>query len=324
MHGLLSGPQRSGRQVSGFKTVMLLSALTALFMALGYTLGGSGGAMIALLVAAGMNLFTFWNADKIVLSMHNAREVDAESAPEFYGLVRDLAQRAQLPMPRVYLIDEPHPNAFATGRNPEHAAVAATTGLLSMLSRDEVAGVMAHELAHVKNRDTLIMTMVATIAGAVSMLANFGLFFRGGNEENGHGNMLATLMAVIVAPFAAMIVQMAISRTREYGADAAGAEISGNPRALASALAKISGKAEMIPNHVAERNPAAAQLYIVPVHVSELFSTHPATEKRIAALEEMAGGMAIPAPSAPRASALSSVATPKRRRSSALDPLGRN
>nr|WP_176502361.1 zinc metalloprotease HtpX [Novosphingobium sp. Chol11] len=310
--------------MSGFKTVMLLSALTALFMALGYTLGGSGGAMIALLVAAGMNLFTFWNADKIVLSMHNAREVDAESAPEFYGLVRDLAQRAQLPMPRVYLIDEPHPNAFATGRNPEHAAVAATTGLLSMLSRDEVAGVMAHELAHVKNRDTLIMTMVATIAGAVSMLANFGLFFRGGNEENGHGNMLATLMAVIVAPFAAMIVQMAISRTREYGADAAGAEISGNPRALASALAKISGKAEMIPNHVAERNPAAAQLYIVPVHVSELFSTHPATEKRIAALEEMAGGMAIPAPSAPRASALSSVATPKRRRSSALDPLGRN
>ena len=305
--------------MSGFKTVMLLSALTALFMALGYTLGGSGGAMIALLVAAGMNLFTFWNADKIVLSMHNAREVDGESAPEFYGLVRDLAQRAKLPMPRVYLIDEPHPNAFATGRNPEHAAVAATTGLLSMLSRDEVAGVMAHELGHVKNRDTLIMTMVATIAGAVSMLANFGLFFRGGNDENGHGNMLATLMAVIVAPFAAMIVQMAISRTREYGADAAGAEISGNPRALASALAKISGKAAMIPNHVAERNPAAAQLYIVPVHVSELFSTHPATEKRIAALEEMAGGTGAPVAVVPRASALSPVTEPARRRS-ALDP----
>ena len=305
--------------MSGFKTVMLLSALTALFTALGYTLGGSGGAMIALLVAAGMNLFTFWNADKIVLSMHNAREVDGESAPEFYGLVRDLAQRAKLPMPRVYLIDEPHPNAFATGRNPEHAAVAATTGLLSMLSRDEVAGVMAHELGHVKNRDTLIMTMVATIAGAVSMLANFGLFFRGGNEENGHGNMLATLIAVIVAPFAAMIVQMAISRTREYGADAAGAEISGNPRALASALAKISGKAAMIPNHVAERNPAAAQLYIVPVHVSELFSTHPATEKRIAALEEMAGGMGAPVAVVARASALSPVAEPARRRS-ALDP----
>ena len=302
---------------------MLLSALTALFMALGYTLGGSGGAVIALLVAAGMNLFTFWNADKIVLSMHNAREVDSESAPEYYGLVRDLAQRPDYPMARFYLIDEPHPNAFATGRDPEHAAVAATTGLLSMLTREEVAGVMAHELGHVKNRDTLIMTMVATIAGAISMLANFGLFFRGGDQENGHGNIVATLLAVIVAPFAAMIVQMAISRTREYGADAAGAQISGNPRALASALAKISGGAEMIPNPVAQRNPAAAQLYIVPVHVSELFSTHPATEKRIAALEAMAGGTGAATPT-PRTSALSPVATPVRRRSSALDPLRRD
>ncbi|MFC4594059.1 zinc metalloprotease HtpX [Sphingobium tyrosinilyticum] len=309
--------------MSGMRTVMLLSALTALFMALGYTLGGSGGAVIALLVAAGMNLFTFWNADKIVLSMHNAREVDSESAPEYYGLVRDLAQRAGLPMPRVYLIDEPHPNAFATGRDPDHAAVAATTGLLSMLTREEVAGVMAHELGHVKNRDTLIMTMVATIAGAISMLANFGLFFRGGDQENGHRNIVATLLAVIVAPFAAMIVQMAISRTREYGADAAGAQISGNPRALASALAKISGGAEMIPNPVAQRNPAAAQLYIVPVHGSELFSTHPATEKRIAALEAMAGRTGAAAPT-PRASALSPVATPMRRRSSALDPLRRD
>ncbi|WP_201766633.1 zinc metalloprotease HtpX, partial [Sphingobium quisquiliarum] len=273
--------------MSGLRTMMLLSALTALFMALGYTLGGGAGALIALLVAAGMNLFTFWNADKIVLSMHDAREVDAQSAPEFYGLVRDLAQRAGLPMPRVYLIDQPHPNAFATGRDPEHAAVAATTGLLSMLSREEVAGVMAHELAHVRNRDTLIMTMVATIAGAISMLANFGLFFRGGSNENGHGNLAAGLLAVIVAPFAAMIVQMAISRTREYAADAGGAQISGDPHALASALAKISDKAAMIPNPVAQRNPAAAQLYIVPSQVSELFSTHPATEKRIAALQEM-------------------------------------
>ncbi|UXC90486.1 zinc metalloprotease HtpX [Sphingobium sp. RSMS] len=310
--------------MSGMKTVMLLSALTALFMALGYTLGGGGGAAIALLVAAGMNLFTFWNADRIVLSMHHAREVDARSAPEFYSLVADLARRADLPMPRVYLIDEPHPNAFATGRDPKHAAVAATTGLLSMLSRDEVAGVMAHELGHVRNRDTLIMTMVATIAGAISMLANFGLFFRGGNHDNGHGNVAATLLAVIVAPFAAMIVQMAISRTREYGADRAGAEISGNPRALASALAKISGRAEAIPNPVAERNPAAAQLYIVPVYVSELFSTHPATEKRIAALEEMAGGPSLP----PRASALSpsvqSPAATRARKSSALDPLRRD
>ena len=313
--------------MSGFRTVMLLSALTALFMALGYTLGGSGGAVIALLVAAAMNLFTFWNADKIVLSMHNAREVDAQSAPEFYGLVQALSQRAGLPMPRVYVIDQDAPNAFATGRNPQNAAVAATTGLLNMLTRDEVAGVMAHELGHVKNRDTLIMTMVATIAGAISMLANFGLFFRGGNEENGHSNMIATLLAVIVAPFAAMIVQMAISRTREYGADQAGAEISGNPRALASALAKISGRAELIPNPVAERNPAAAQLYIVPVHVSELFSTHPATEKRIAALEEIAQDMGQnggppPINLATRASALSPVAAPRPRRS-ALDPHGR-
>ncbi|SER74592.1 zinc metalloprotease HtpX [Sphingobium sp. YR768] len=310
--------------MSGFKTTLLLAALTALFMALGYTLGGSGGAIIALLAAAGMNLFTFWNADKIVLRMHDAREVDAQSAPEFYGLVRELAQRAGLPMPRVYIIEQQAPNAFATGRNPDNAAVAATTGLLSMLSRDEVAGVMAHELGHVKNRDTLIMTMVATIAGAISMLANFGLFFRGGDRE-GHGNMIASLMAVIVAPFAAMIVQMAISRTREYGADRAGAEISGNPHALASALAKISGRAEMIPNPVAERNPAAAQLYIVPTHVSELFSTHPATEKRIAALQDIAADMGAIA-AAPRASALSPVAPlppqPPRRRS-ALDPNGR-
>ncbi|BAV65160.1 zinc metalloprotease HtpX [Sphingobium cloacae] len=315
--------------MSGFKTVMLMSALTALFMALGYTLGGSGGAVIALLAAAGMNLFTFWNADRIVLSMHHAREVDEASAPDFYRLVRELAQRAGLPMPRVYLIDEPHPNAFATGRNPENAAVAATTGLLSMLTREEVAGVMAHELGHVKNRDTLIMTMVATIAGAISMLANFGLFFRG-HGGNGQGNMLAGILAVIVAPFAAMIVQMAISRTREYGADKAGAEISGDPRALASALAKISGQAERIPNPVAERNPAAAQLYIVPTHVSELFSTHPATEKRIAALHDMAARMGPPAVRAApaRASALSPVGaptpTPTRRRSSALDPLRRD
>lgn len=308
--------------MSGMKTTMLLAALTALFMALGYTLGGSGGAGVALLVAAGMNLFTFWNADKIVLRMHDAREVDAQSAPEFYDLVRDLAQRAGLPMPRVYIIDQDAPNAFATGRNPDNAAVAATRGLLSMLSRDEVAGVMAHELGHVKNRDTLIMTMVATIAGAISMLANFGLFFRGGDRD-GHGNMIASLMAVIVAPFAAMIVQMAISRTREYGADRAGADISGNPQALASALAKIAGQAERIPNPVAERNPAAAQLYIVPTHVSELFSTHPATEKRIAALQEIAAAMGAPAGgAAPRMSALSQVA-PSPRRRSALDPHGR-
>ena len=277
------------------KTTMLLAALTTLFMALGYTLGGSGGAVLSLLIAAGMNLFTYWNADKIVLKMHNAREVDAASEPNFHGMVANLARRANMPMPRVYIIDSPHPNAFATGRNPENAAVTATTGLLSMLSRDEVEGVMAHELAHVKNRDTLIMTMVAMIAGALSMLANFGLFFRD-SERNG----LATLLAVLIAPFAAMIVQLAISRTREYGADRTGAEISGKPLALASALARISGAAQAIPNPVSERNPSAAQLYIVPTHVSEMFSTHPATENRIAELEAMAALMG----SAPRRSAL--------------------
>lgn len=274
--------------MNGMKTAMLLAALTALFMGLGYMFGGGAGALIALIFAAGMNLFTFWNADKIVLSMHGAREVDAASAPDFHALVANLARRAGMPMPKVYIIDSPHPNAFATGRNPENAAVAATSGLLSMLTREEVEGVMAHELGHVKNRDTLIMTMVATIAGAISMLASFGLFFRGGNGNG--GNALAAIVAVVVAPFAAMIVQMAISRTREYGADRAGAEICGNPRALASALAKISGAAQRIPNEAAQRNPAAAQLYIVPVHVSELFSTHPATERRIAALEAMTPG----------------------------------
>jgi heat shock protein HtpX len=272
---------------------MLLAALTALFMALGYLFGGSGGAMIALVFAAGMNLFTYWNADKLVLRMHHAREVDAASAPEFYGLVAELAQRANIPMPRVYLIDDPSPNAFATGRNPQNAAVAATTGLLGMLTRDEVAGVMAHELGHVRNRDTLVMTMVATIAGAISMIANFGLFFGHGGEDR--PNPLVAILAVLMAPFAAMIVQMAISRTREYGADRAGAEISGNPRALASALAKIARPALLTPSRAVIRNPAAAQLYIVPTTVSELFSTHPATEKRIAALMAL-GGAAAPRP----------------------------
>ncbi len=293
--------------MNGFKTLMLLSALTALLMALGFTFGGSQGALIALVVALGMNLFSYWNSDKIVLRMHGARQVDGQSAPEFYAMVAELARRAELPMPKVYVIDSPHPNAFATGRNPENAAVAATTGLLNMLTPDEIAGVMAHELGHVKNRDTLIMTMVATVAGAISMLANFGMFFR---SNDNRGNALATILAVIVAPLAAMIVQMAISRTREYGADRAGAEISGNPMALASALAKISRGAAAIPNPVAQQMPSAAQLYIVPAHVSEMFSTHPATEKRIAALQDMAGDFTPPAPA------------PASSRRSALDPLG--
>jgi len=301
--------------MNGFKTTMLLAALTALLMVLGYLFGGSGGALIALVVAAGMNFFTYWNADKIVLRMHNAREVDAASAPEFYGLVADLARNAGLPMPKVYVVDTAAPNAFATGRNPENAAVAATTGLLGMLSREEVAAVMAHELGHVRNRDTLVMTMVATIAGAIAMIANFGLFF-GGNRGNGHA--AAGILAVLMAPFAAMIVQMAISRTREYGADRAGAEISGNPAALATALAKISGAAQRIPNPVVERNPAAAQLYIVPVGLSELFSTHPSTEKRIAALHAMQGQVGQDQVGQGQAGGLRGAARP-----SALDPLGR-
>lgn len=289
--------------MNGMKTTMLLSALTALFMTLGYMFGGTGGAMIALVVAAGMNLFTYWNADKIVLRMHNAREVDRATAPDFYGMVEQLARRAGLPMPRVYIVEDQSPNAFATGRNPENAAVAATTGLLAMLSRDEVAAVMAHELGHVRNRDTLVMTMVATIAGAISMIANFGLFFGHGEDRP---NPLVAILAMVMAPFASMIVQMAISRTREYGADRAGAEISGDPGALASALAKIAGAAQRVPTQAAAHNPAAAQLYIVPTHVSDLFSTHPATEKRIAALRAMQPCAAV---------------APRRARS-ALDPLG--
>ena len=290
-----------------FRTMLLLAALTALFMAIGLVLGGRAGAILAFLVALGMNLFTYWNADKIVLRMHDAQEVDARSAPQIHGMVRDLATRGGLPMPRVYLINSEHPNAFATGRNPEHAAVAITTGLLRILERDEVAAVMAHELAHVKNRDTLVMTMAATIAGAISMLANFGLFFRGGSN-----NILATLLAVLVAPFAAMIVQLALSRSREYGADRGGALIHGDPRALASALAKLAGAAERIPSPVAARSPATASLYIVPGlgRGVSLFSTHPSTENRIAALMAMTG-QAIARPSEPRT------------RQSALDPLRR-
>jgi heat shock protein HtpX len=301
------------------RTTMLLAALTALFMALGWTLGGSGGALVALLIAAGMNLFTYWNADKIVLSMNGAREVTEAEAPQFVRLVRELATRAGLPMPRTYIVDSPHPNAFATGRDPSHAAVAATTGLLSILDRDEIAGVMAHELGHVRNRDTLIMTMTATIAGAISMLANFGYFFAGRGDNR--ANPLAMILAVIVAPFAAMLVQLAISRVREYGADRAGATISGKPLALASALEKLERGAARIPNPAVEANPAMAQLYIVPSFggsMDNLFSTHPATANRVAALREIAGRDGS---GGARVSALSPL-TNRHRRASALDPLG--
>jgi heat shock protein HtpX len=308
---------------NSFKTLLLLSALTALFMALGYTLGGSGGALIAFLLAAGMNLFTYWNADRIVLRMHDAHEVDGRSCPQLVGIVHQLASRAGLPMPRVYLIDSPHPNAFATGRNPEHAAVAATTGLLAILDREEVEAVMAHELGHVRNRDTLIMTMTATIAGAISFLANFGYFFRGSGASR--GNPLAMLAAVIVAPFAAMLVQLAISRTREYSADRASAQLCRNPRALASALAKLAQGAARVPSPVAQANPAAASLYIVPGlgRGDSLFSTHPATENRIVALEAMAREMGAPARSSVSAVPGASASVPRTRRRSALDPFGR-
>lgn len=279
------------------KTAILLAGLTALFMGVGYLIGGQTGAMLALLVAAGMNLFTYWNADKMVLSMNGAQEVDERTAPEFVGLVRQLAQRAGLPMPRVYIMDNPQPNAFATGRNPQNAAVAATTGLLNMLSREEIAGVMAHELAHIKNHDTLIMTITATIAGAISMLAQFGLFFGGGNRDNNSGGLgiIGTIAMVILAPIAAMLVQMAISRTREYAADNMGAHISGQPIWLASALAKIDNAAHQIENVPAEQNPATAHLFIINplsgARMDNLFATHPATENRIAALEQLSAQM---------------------------------
>ncbi|HZO45811.1 MAG TPA: zinc metalloprotease HtpX [Xanthobacteraceae bacterium] len=279
------------------RTAILLAGLTALFTGVGYLIGGQSGAMIALLIAAGMNLFTYWNSDRMVLSMHGAHEVDERTAPDLVRLVRELAQRAGLPMPRVYLMDNPQPNAFATGRNPQHAAVAVTTGLTQMLSRDEIAGVLAHELAHVRNRDTLTMTITATIAGAISMLAQFGMFF-GGHRDSNHGaGMIGTIAMVILAPIAAMLVQMAISRTREYSADELGAHISGRPDALASALVKISGAAHQIENPTAERSPATAHLFIVnPLsghRMDNLFATHPSTENRIAALEQVARAMGL-------------------------------
>ena len=274
------------------RTAMLLAFMTALFMGVGYLIGGSGGMTIAFLMAAGMNLFSYWNADKMVLRMHHAVEVDERSAPEYYGIVRDLAQRAELPMPKVYLMDNPQPNAFATGRNPQNAAVAATTGLLNRLSYEEVAGVMAHELAHVQNRDTLTMTITATLAGAISMLGNFAFFFGGNRENNNPLGFIGVLVAVIVAPLAAMMVQMAISRTREYSADRRGAEICGDPLWLSSALGKIARNVEQIHNQDAERNPATAHLFIInPLsgeRMDNLFSTHPNTDNRIAALEDMA------------------------------------
>ncbi len=273
------------------RTAVLLAGLTGLFLAVGYLLGGAAGMMLAFLFALGGNAFAWWNSDRMLLSMYGAEEVNRQSAPDLHAMVQRLARRADLPMPRVYVIRNDQPNAFATGRNPENAAVAATTGLLHSLSPKEVEGVMAHELAHVKNRDTLIMTITATVAGAVSMLATFGLFFGGG--RNSPLGFAGAILVAVLAPAAAMLVQMAISRAREYEADRLGAEICGDPLALASALERLEQGASRIDNHAAERNPATAHLFIVnPLHAraaDRLFSTHPATANRVRALRQMAG-----------------------------------
>ena len=276
------------------KTAVLMAAITALFMAIGSVMGGRQGMMLALVIAVGMNFFSYWFSDKLVLKMYNAQEVDESSAPQFYRMVRDLAQRADLPMPKVYLINEDAPNAFATGRNPGHAAVAATTGILRVLSERELRGVMAHELAHVRHRDILISTVSATMAGAISMLANFAMFFGGRNSEGRSTNPIVGILVMILAPIAAGLIQMAISRSREFEADRGGAEISGDPRALASALQKIHGYAQNISLPAAERHPETAQMMIMnPLSgggLRGLFSTHPSTDERVARLLAMSPG----------------------------------
>ena len=276
------------------KTTVLMAAIVALFGAIGSYFGGTDGMIIAFVFGGAMNFFAYWFSDKMVLRMYNAREVDEASAPQFYAMVSELAQRAELPMPRVYLIDEAQPNAFATGRNPENAAVAATTGILNLLSAREIRGVMAHELAHVQHRDILISTISATIAGAISALANFAMFFGGRNSEGRSANPLAGLLLALLAPLAASLIQMAISRAREFEADRGGAKISDDPNALADALAKIDRYAQGIPMQVAEEHPATAQMMIMnPLSgsgMAGLFRTHPATEERVARLRAMASG----------------------------------
>jgi heat shock protein HtpX len=285
------------------RTAILLAALTALFMVVGYFIGGQAGMLIALLVAIGTNFFAYWNADRMVLSMQNAHEVDPRQMPELHRLVASLAGRAGLPPPRLYIIDTDQPNAFATGRNPQNAAVAVSSGLLRTLNEDELAGVIGHELTHVKNRDTLTMTITATLAGAISMLAQFGFFFGGGNRRSNPLGGVGALLMMFLAPLAAGLVQMAISRTREYAADRGGAEISGEPLALASALQKISGAASRTVNVAAEQTPAMAHMYIFnPLRgagMDNLFATHPSVESRVAQLQQIAGEMGRTAPPGP-------------------------
>jgi heat shock protein HtpX len=274
------------------KTGILMAGILALFGAVGSVIGGQQGMLVALALGGAMNFFAYWYSDKMVLGLYRAQEVDATSAPQLYNVVRELAARGGLPMPRVYLIEQDQPNAFATGRDPEHAAVAATTGILRLLTPRELRGVMAHELSHVKHRDTLISTITATVAGAIATLANFGMFFGHANDEREGGNPILALLVMIVAPIAAMLIQFAISRTREFAADRGGAEISGDPRALASALAKIDAYARGIPLPAAEAHPTTAQMMIINplagVGLKDLFATHPATEERIARLHAMA------------------------------------
>lgn len=277
------------------RTGFLMAALTALFVGVGAMLGGPTGMLMAFLFAVASNAFAYWNSDKLVLSMYGAREVDENSAPRLYGLVKRLSAAAGLPMPRVYIAENDQPNAFATGRDPAHAAVCATTGLLNRLSDGELAGVMAHELGHVKNRDTLTMTITATIAGAISMIANFAMFFGGGDRRNNPLGIVGVILVAILAPVAAMMVQSMISRTREYEADKAGAEISGHPLWLASALSRIENAAQGTENREAEANPATAHMFIInPLSgggIAGLFSSHPPTEERIKRLQAYAAEM---------------------------------
>lgn len=270
------------------KTFILLAAMTALFGGIGFMLGGEQGMIMALVFAGVMNIGSWWFSDKMVLGLYGARQI--KSGP-VYNMTLELAQRASMPMPRVYIIENTQPNAFATGRNPQNGAVAVTTGIMNILDDRELRGVIAHELAHIKNRDTLTMTITATIAGAISMLANFAMFFGGGRDRP--AGMIGTIAVMILAPLAASLVQMAISRVREYSADRDGAEICGDPMALASALQKLEAAAGRIDNYVAEQNPATAHMFIVnPLHVRKmdnLFSTHPNTVNRVKALQEMAG-----------------------------------
>ncbi len=276
------------------KTSILMAGIIALFGAIGMMLGGKQGMLLALVFGGAMNVFAYWNSDKMVLRMYNAQQVDETSSPYLYNMVRELAGRAQLPMPKVYIIHEDQPNAFATGRNPENAAVAATTGILQMLSERELRGVMAHELAHVKHRDILISTISATMAGAISALANFAMFFSGRDEEGRPTNMIASIAVSLLAPLAASLIQMAISRAREFEADRGGAEIANDPHALADALMKIDAFARGIPMPTAEAHPETGQMMIMnPLSgggLRGLFSTHPATEERVARLRALAGG----------------------------------